>query len=474
MKDLITDLWQSRDPLCEDGRQFLADRLLSIPEAVRKGVCSREGKIYFVYTLNGEPVRWKARGIKDKKSQFTSPMTDEEKESFKMPFFSQSKAPWCSYLVITEGELDSVVLSQLGVPNCVSLPNGASSVEKTFRNNYEFLQQFDTIYIAFDMDEQGEKAAEKALSMLSPQKFRRICFPCKDANDWIMQNPEVSINDFENLMANARKVEDTCIKNMHGLPDRYFKAVNLGISSGWYSIDQLLGGIRVGEVTVVSADTGSGKSTFCMNLMKNLSDRGQGIWINSYEMSPEMVVRKFASLILKTRMKFREFTEDEVKAFNKYLISRKCYINDVNNKVDIDILRKQFEMASLVYDVKYILLDHLDYIYANGKKKTTLENIDEAVRAIHSLAMEFQVGVILVVHPTKTLDGKEVTMSDLKGSSSIKQYADNILIVTRMSRLGSCDKTRVKIRVFKNRLQGIEGEVFLHYLPQEDGYTETF
>lgn len=474
MKDSITDLWQSKEPICEEGRLFLLDRNLSIPEAIRKGICSKDGNIYFIYCRDGEPVKWKARSMKDKKVQFANIQTDEEKETFKMPFFSQSKAPWLSYLVITEGEFDCVALSQLGVSNCVSLPNGANSVEKTFKNNYEFLQKFDKIYIAFDMDEQGELAAQKALSMISPEKFRRVCFPCKDANDWIMQNSEVTINEFEILLENSRKVEDSCITNMVDLPDSFYDGIDLGVSTGWHNLDQMIVGMRVGEITVVSADTGSGKSTFSLNLMKNLADRGQSIWINSYEMNPSVINRKFASMILKTRMKFRKFTDEEIKTYSNYLKNHNCFINKKNNKVNVDILRKQFEMASLVYGVKYILLDHFDYIYANGKHKTTLENIDEAMREIHTLAMEFKVGVVLVVHPTKTLDGKEVTMSDLKGSSSIKQYADNIIIVTRMSRLGSCDKSRVKIRVFKNRLQGIEGEVFLHYLPQEDGYTETF
>ena len=474
MQDEIISLWGSKNQLCEQGSDFLASRFLDIPWAKRRGVCSKDGKIYFIYTMSGEPVRWKSREIENKKNQSFNKLSDEEKESFKMPFFSHFKSPLCSYLVITEGEFDCLALSQIGVLNCVSLPNGAQSVEKTFRTHYDFLQQFDVIYIAFDMDVEGEKAATKAQSMLSPEKFRRICFPCKDANEWIIQNQPVSIDDFVNLMANARKVEDSSITNMRDLPDDVFEEIDLGVSSGWLNVDEMLGGIRTGEVTVVSADTGSGKSTFCINLMKNLADQGYGIWINSYEMDFRTVTRKFAGLVLQEKLKYRSFTLKERHNYNEYLSKHVCFINRKNDSVNVEILKKQFEAASLVYGIKYILLDHLDYILSKEKKKNPVEGIDEVMREIHTLAMQFKVGVILVVHPTKTLDGKEVTMSDLKGSSSIKQYADNIIIVTRMSRLDSCDNLKTKIRVFKNRLQGIEGETFLYYVPKCDGYSDKF
>lgn len=474
LNDEVIQLWKSSEPLCEQGRLFLVDRGLHIPDAIKRGICSKNGIIYFIYTINGQPVRWKGRSMKNKKNHFMSKMELKDEQSFKMPFFSHFKGSSSDYIIITEGEFDCIALAQLGASNCVSLPNGSSSVESVFKNYYEFLQQFEKIYIAFDMDEPGEKAASKALSMISPAKYRRICFPCKDANEWIIKNPDVGLEDLNVLMMNAKLIEENSIKNMSELPKSFYQAIDLGVSCGWPKIDAILGGVRLGEVTVLSADTGSGKSTFCINFFKNLADQGHGIWLNSYEMSPEMVNRKLASIVLKTRLKVRCFTDQEIHDYQKYLKEKKCFLNINNSKVDIEILRKQFEMASLIYGIKFILIDHLDYIYANGKKKTSLENIDEAVREIHSLAMEFKVGVILVVHPKQVNEGKEITMSDLKGSSAIKQYADNIIIVTRMDRLDPNDKLRVKVRIFKNRLQGIEDHVFLRYVPALDGYTESF
>ena len=172
-------------------------------------------------------------------------------------------------------------------------------------------------------------------------------------------------------------------------------------------------------------------------------------------------------------MKYQQFEPEDILNFEAYLSSKNILLNTYNNPVNISELRKQIEMGALAYGIKYILIDHLDYIHANGSKDNKLENIEEAVRQIHILAMEFKVGIILVVHPKQLPEGKEVSMHDLKGSSAIKQYADNILVVTRMDRIDLASLNRVKLKVWKNRLCGREGVVYLTYQPESDSYIET-
>jgi twinkle protein len=469
----IKQLFINDDGLCAEGRLYLTDRGLNIPVAQRAGIASQDGKIYFAYTYNGEIVRWKYRSMSDKKDTRFNLLSDEEKEKFKMPFYNQQNWPTSDFLIITEGEFDCIALLQLMGSNVVSLPNGAGSLESTFRNQYEYLQQFDKIYLCLDMDEAGDLADKKAMTLLSPTKYRRIMLPCKDANEWVLKNPEVEKKDLEIFMRNAKRIEDQSFVNMAFLDSDYYEAIDLGVSTGWKGLDLILGGLRKGELTVVSADTGSGKSTFCMNLIHNIAQQGLGIWINSYEMDSKIVNRKLASIVLKKQFKYEKFLNEDVKKYKEWLGKKHCYINQDNSQVDIGLLRKQFEAASYAYGINYILIDHFDYIHGAGNKATSLENIDEAIREIHSLAMEFNVAVILVVHPKQVQSStQELTMSDLKGSSSIKQYADNIIILTRMDRLDPMDVNRVKIRVWKNRLYGVEKSFFLRYLSEIDGYVE--
>ncbi len=454
--------------LDEAGRLWLADRFLSIPNAESLGVHSSFGEVHFPFVRNGEIVTTKSRSFTDKKKQ----RFDERPVGFKMPFWNQRNHPTSDYLIITEGEPDCLAITQLGETNCVSLPNGAQSVEKTFKDNYDYLQQYDKIYICFDMDDAGNKAALKAMEMLSPAKYRRIILPCKDANEWIQQD-HPQLDDLTILMRNAQRVESDNFLNLVDLENDFFQQIDIGLKTGWGCLDKILGGLRLGELTVITADTGAGKTTFCCNLMYNIARHKQGVWINSYEMHYHSIARKIAGMILRKPMKLEEFDQEARLSFTNWCMNHKIYLNRMTTKTDLKTLRRQVEQASLAYNIKYILLDHLDYIHSAGAKPTTLENIDDAMREIHTLAIEFNVAIILVVHPKQSQDAtKEITMSDLKGSSAIKQYADNIIALTRMDRIDPKQKNRVKVRVWKNRLLGSEGEVFLQYMKQFDCYAE--
>src|SRR5271170_283759 len=393
------DHFFTQDALDSDGRVYLCDRGLHIPVCQKAGIGSAEGKIYFAYRHNGEIVRTKYRSMKDKKDTKFNYIAEKERETFRMPFFNQQTWPTNDYLIITEGEFDCIALLQLTGCNVVSLPNGATSLESTFRNHYEYLQQFKVIYLCMDMDEAGDKAAKKAMSLISPGKYRRLILPCKDANEWIMKNPEVELVDLQMLMLNAQSIQDKSFTDIRELDDDVYNEIRLGASTGWSKLDEILGGLRVGEVTVISADTGSGKSTFCINLLYNLASQFEGVWINSYEMHYKIVSRKLASFVLKKKMKFEKFKEQDKSIYLDWLSKHRCFINKSTSKVDLQSLRKQFEIASYAYDIKYIFIDHLDYIHSAGKKNTLLENIDDSMRELHSLAMEFNVSVILVVHP---------------------------------------------------------------------------
>ena len=241
MNEKICDLFDREEGLSPQGSLYLSDRALSIPMARKCGICSIGDRIYFAYKANGKIVRWKYRSMIDKKETRFNVLPEEEKANFKMPFYNQQNWPDKDFLIVTEGEFDCIALMQLIGRNVVSLPNGAASLETTFRNQYEYLQDYQTIYICTDMDEAGDKAAQKAMSMLSPAKYRRIILPYKDANEWIIKYPYLEKKDVEYLMLNAQRIQDESFTNMRFLDDSVFDAIDLGVPSGWDGLDEIMG-----------------------------------------------------------------------------------------------------------------------------------------------------------------------------------------------------------------------------------------
>lgn len=464
----------TRESLDEDGRVFLCDRGISIPTAQQMGVASANGNISFPYIFNGEIVRVKYRSMLDKKKMWFS-KKDDEKANFKIPFWNQRTWPTNDYLIITEGEFDAIAIAQLGASQVVSLPNGAASVVATFKNHYDYLQSFSEIYIAFDMDEAGEKAVDEAKKLISPKKFRRIMFPAKDANDWVRENAHIEKADLDDLMRNAARICVDEIVHFRDLPETFYHARDKGIPTGWKDLDDLIGGIRPKEMTVISADTGAGKTTFSVNLLCNLIKRHpSGFWINSWEMDYEVIIRKVASVVLGSKFKTQAFTNEQIRAFKAWMQKHNAMINPKRSKADIPTLHKQVELASKVYGVKYVLLDHLDYISATSKEKEGHEKIKDAVVGIHDMAMEFDVHILLIAHPKQLEDGSgKMHMGQLKGSAAIKQYADNILLLQNMAQADlATPDNRMKVLIPKNRFFGTKGEVTLRYMPESDSYID--
>src|ERR1700678_426604 len=207
------------------------------------------------------------------------------------------------------------------------------------------------------------------------------------------------------------------------LPKSFRSEIDKGGSTGWECLDRYLQGIRKGEVTVITADTGCGKTTFCTQLVVNIAMQGMGVWINSWEMRPEIIMRKLASIVLRRPMKFQNFNDHENEQFDEWCSRYHVYINPNTIGTDIKTLAKQLETAKKM-GVQIVMLDHLDYLVSSHKEKLH-EAIDETVKQLHELAFSLSMHFLLICHPRQSTDSQEISMNSLKGSSSIKQYADN-------------------------------------------------
>lgn len=284
-------------------------------------------------------------------------------------------------------------------------------------------------------------------------------------------NEEKALTDFLQFGLPSAPHPD-CLTPIANLPRHYRDEIAKGYSTGWRCLDYYLQGLRKGEVTVITADTGAGKTTFCTQLMVNCAMQGIPVWINSWEMKPETTMRKLASVVLRRPMKMQNFSDHENEQFDEWGSRYKVYINPNTIGTDIDSLAKQLVKAKEL-GVEIVMLDHLDYL-VNTRKDKLHEAIDETVKRLHELAFALSMHFLLICHPRQSsTSGEEVGIHSLKGSSSIKQYADNVLVLHRCLRTDStADPNKVKVKIAKNRMFGTEGSTYLFYQPMWDGYVE--
>ena len=134
-------------------------------------------------------------------------------------FFGQQLYNRGSRLIITEGEIDCLTVSQLlgNQEPVVSIPCGVQSAKKVFEANLKWLEGFNEVVVVFDNDDAGRKGAQEIEGILSPDKLRiAVLKQYKDPNEYYINDKG---NELLEALENAKKVTPENIINANTLLD---------------------------------------------------------------------------------------------------------------------------------------------------------------------------------------------------------------------------------------------------------------
>lgn len=220
------------------------------------------------------------------------------------------------------------------------------------------------------------------------------------------------------------------------------------IMSGWKGIDDILKGFRLQQVVVVSALTKSGKTSWLMDLTTKIRDTNP-LWF-PFEESAEELVRKFV-----------ERGEEPPKAFTPNAMT-----GGGKNVSMMDWIEFRIVESIVKYGTKVVFIDQLDFIVPFNGDNHSLR-VGQAMRDVKALAKKWNVCIFLICHLSKAKMDTQPTLEDLKGSSSIGQEADTVILLWReMTRnRGQVEITNnVNISIQANRRTGTTGNVKMIYM----------
>ena len=374
-------------------------------------------------------------------------------------FFKNSKE---KSVVITEGELDAAsVCEALGDYPCVSLPSGAAGAKRAIKNNYEWLQQFEKILLWFDNDEAGRKAATDAANALPPGKVYIATLDAyKDASDALQDNAYAAIEQAywgakpyrpDGIIDGKSLLAEITTPNPPNDHDYPFQGLNL-----------LLHGIRYGELTTITAGSGTGKSSVCRDIATFLLQAGERVGYLALEESNRRTALGLMSSAVGKSLHLGEPTREELtEAFDATLNQWNLYLFDGFGSYDPDVIYNRIEYLAQGLDCKVIFLDHLS-ILLSGLDGDERRMIDQTMTRLRSLVERTGIALFLVSHLRRTTsdknheEGGRVTLGQLRGSAAIAQISDSVIALERdqQSQHGAGKTT---VRVLKNRYSGETG-----------------
>lgn len=372
-------------------------------------------------------------------------------------------------VVITEGEIDCLTISMLQDNKwpVVSLPNGANHAAKAIRNSLEWLEGFDEVVLAFDMDEPGRTAAQECALLLSPGKARIASLPEKDANDCLKEGKSKQLLS---ALWDARPYRPDGIVSGKDLWDKVRQSPPTGYEIPYPLLNDRLHGLRCGELYLFTAGSGIGKSTIVNEIAYHLKmAHGLPLGVMALEESTDRNLRRYLGINLNKPLHLPEvhkaLPEAELRAaFDAVTGDDKWFAYDHFGSSDIDTLLSKLRYMVVGLGCKVIVLDHISIVVsaldeAGGESER--KTIDKLMTKLRSLIEETGVMVLAVVHlkrPDKGKsynEGRQVSLTDLRGSGSLEQVSD---VVIALERDQQGDTPNIShIRVLKNRPIGEVG-----------------
>lgn len=215
--------------------------------------------------------------------------------------------------------------------------------------------------------------------------------------------------------------------------------------------DAMEGGVRPGDLIVISGESGQGKTSYAQAITLNmLSLEVPTLWF-SFEVSRHNFWKKMVS------MGEARGIIDRKKPLSIPLFTPAKHIPNDLKTIEQCIIYAKKELG-----VNVIFIDHLHYIIPLGGDTGNLSYlVGNAVRQIKLMCVKHNVIVFLIAHTKKIYDKEELSLNSIRDSTFVAQEADYVFLVQRAKNKykegapeGNLFSEHTKILLAKNRLTG--------------------
>lgn len=213
-----------------------------------------------------------------------------------------------------------------------------------------------------------------------------------------------------------------------------------GIPTGFIDLDNLTNGLHGGQMIIVAARPGVGKSTLALDFMRSCSIKhNKASVIFSLEMSKSEIVMRLLSAETEIRLSEmragRMSDEAWAKLANRVgqISEAPLFIDDSANLTMMEI-RSKARRLKQKHDLQMIVVDYLQLMSSGKRVESRQQEVSEFSRQLKLLAKELDVPLVAISQlnrgPESRTD-KRPQLADLRESGSLEQDADMVMLLYR-------------------------------------------
>lgn len=362
-------------------------------------------------------------------------------------------------LVITEGQIDSLSVTEAGIKNAVSVPTGAKGFT-WIPHCWEWVNSFQEIVVFGDHENGAMTLLDTISRRFSHKRIRAVQMEdyngCKDANEILQRFGKQSVAW---AVENAKPLPIRQIKELADVEAVDIESME-HIRFHIPAIDELLNGMYLGQLILLTGRRGDGKSTFMSQLIVEALEQNYNTFIYSGELVDFHFKRWIDLQAAGTHLKYQKLANGKesytisdfnIKKINAWYRGRAfLYDNSIIDGEELEDLLTVTEQAIKQYNVKFICIDNLMTAMDVTAKDDLYRAQGIFVGKLAKLAKAYNVVILLVAHPRKTSGA--ISNDDVSGSSDITNKVDVVMSYSRDE--DSEEEDKRLFRVTKNRLTG--------------------
>lgn len=249
-----------------------------------------------------------------------------------------------------------------------------------------------------------------------------------------------------------------------------------GIPTGFSKLDEITSGLNRSDLILIGARPAMGKTSFALNIGRNVGMTGKKVVFFSLEMSNEQLAARVLSTearVESNKLRSGEISPDEwmrLAEATDRLTKCNLYFDDTST-ITVPEIKSKIKRAK---DVDCIIIDYLGLMESAKKKENRVQEVTEITRSLKMLAKDLKIPVVVCCQLSRgpEKNGKSSNrpmLSDLRDSGSIEQDADIVMMLYREGYYKSSsqnpdeiDLTQADVDVAKNR-HGPTERIKLHW-----------
>ena len=250
---------------------------------------------------------------------------------------------------------------------------------------------------------------------------------------------EVARHDEKDQVASLRQLVDQAMTDLEHIQNR--ESAFAGLPTGFRDVDELLSGLQSGNLIMLAARPGVGKSSLATNVARNVSVESRvPVAMFSLEMSRwEIGMRLLCAEagVAWDRIRGRRVGADDwsrIVQAAEVLHDAPLSIVDSGNVTIVDIRAKARRLSARKQGLGLIIVDYLQLMSHHRRVDNRQQEIAEISRSLKLLAKELAIPVLAVSQlnrdPERRQD-KRPQLSDLRESGSLEQDADVVMFIHR-------------------------------------------